>query len=148
MNEQRSLHHSQSKVVCRNFSGLELLKHWKICVAYRQWRSDFRRRRRKPKYGKKPKVTYSVALVMAFFAAGNKNRRLEDLPQADFGRVPEWFPIWVRTKSITENFVFWKLCLLFIFMLFQRIFSFWALAPTHFTIFIRGLSILLFSFIN
>ena len=53
MNEQRSLHHSQSKIVCRNFSGLELLKHWKICVAYRQRRSDFRRRRRKPKYGKK-----------------------------------------------------------------------------------------------
>ena len=37
----------------------------------------------------KPKVTYSVALVMAFLAAGNENRRLEDLPQADFGRVPE-----------------------------------------------------------
>ena len=36
-----SPHHSQSKVVtvCRNFFGLWLLKHWKIRIAYRQWRS-------------------------------------------------------------------------------------------------------------
>ena len=32
----------------------------------------------------KPKVTYSVALVLAFLAAKNENRQLEDLPQADF----------------------------------------------------------------
>ena len=32
---------TQSKVVtvCRNFYGLWLLKHWKIRIAYRQWRS-------------------------------------------------------------------------------------------------------------
>ena len=41
LNEQQSPHHSQSKVVtvCRNFFGLWLLKHWKIRIAYRQWRS-------------------------------------------------------------------------------------------------------------
>ena len=40
-NERQSPHHSQSKVVtvCRNFFGLWLLKHWKIRIAYRQWRS-------------------------------------------------------------------------------------------------------------
>ena len=40
-NERQSPHHSQSKVVTvfRNFSGLWLLKHWKIRIAYRQWRS-------------------------------------------------------------------------------------------------------------
>ena len=32
---------------------------------------------------------YSVALVMAFHAAESENRPLEDLPRADFGRVPE-----------------------------------------------------------
>ena len=37
----------------------------------------------------KPKVTYLVVLVVAFLAAENENRPLEDLPQADFGRVPE-----------------------------------------------------------
>ena len=41
LNERQSPHHSQSKVVtvCRNFFGLWLLKHWKIRIAYRQWRS-------------------------------------------------------------------------------------------------------------
>ena len=53
----------------------------------------------------KPKVTYSVALVMAFLEAENENRQLEGLPQADFGRVPERFLLSVRTKSISENFV-------------------------------------------
>ena len=50
----------------------------------------------------KPKVTYSVALVTAFLAAENENRQLEDLPRANFGRLPERFLL-VRTKSINEN---------------------------------------------
>ena len=51
----------------------------------------------------KLKITYSVALVMAFLAAENENRQLEDLPRADFGRLPERL-LSVRTKSINENF--------------------------------------------
>ena len=74
----------------------------------------------------KPKATYS----MAFLSAENKNWQLEDLPQADFGRLPELFRP------------------LFVFVVFRRSFSSWALAPTLFTIFNRELSILLFSFIN
>ena len=31
---------------------------------------------------------YSIALVLAFLAAENGNRQLEDLPLADFGRLP------------------------------------------------------------
>ena len=72
----------------------------------------------------KPKATYS----MAFLLAENKNRQLEDLPQADF-----------LLKIFRP---------LFVFVVFQRSFSSWALPPTHFTIFNRELSILLFSFIN
>ena len=53
----------------------------------------------------KPKVTYSVALVLAFLSAENENRQLEDLPLADFGRLPERLLPSVRTKSINENFV-------------------------------------------
>ena len=30
-----------------------------------------------------------MALVLAFLAAENENRQLEDLPLADFGRLPE-----------------------------------------------------------
>ena len=51
-------------------------------------------------------ATYSVALVMAFLAAENENRQLEDLPQADFGRVPERFLLTVRSNSITDNFAY------------------------------------------
>ena len=54
----------------------------------------------------KPKFTYSVALVMAFLAAENENRQLEDLPQADVGCVPKRFLLSVRTKSILESFVY------------------------------------------
>ena len=53
MNERQSRHHSQSKVVWRNFFGLWLLNTKKIGIANRQWRSNFPRRGRKPKNEKK-----------------------------------------------------------------------------------------------
>ena len=53
----------------------------------------------------KPKVTYSVPLVLAFHSAENENRQLEDSPPADFGRLSERILLSVRTKSINENFV-------------------------------------------
>ena len=53
----------------------------------------------------KPKVAYPVALVLAFLVAESENRQLEDLPPADFGRLPEKLLLSVRTKSINENFV-------------------------------------------
>ena len=37
----------------------------------------------------KPKVAYSVALVLAFLSAENENRKVEDLPLGDFGLLPE-----------------------------------------------------------
>ena len=55
MNEQQSLNHSQSKIVCWNFFGLWLLTHWKIPIAYRQWCWNFPRRGGKPKYKRKTK---------------------------------------------------------------------------------------------
>ena len=58
---------------------------------------------------------YSVALVLAFLSAENENRKLENLPQADFGRLPERLLLSVGTMSINENFVNWKLRPLFFF---------------------------------
>ena len=69
----------------------------------------------------KPKVAYSVALAMAFLVAENENQLLEDLPQANVGLVPERFLLLVRTKSITENFVCWKLHPLFVLEVCQCI---------------------------
>ena len=37
----------------------------------------------------KPKVSYSLALVLAFLSAESENLQLEDLSLADFGRVSE-----------------------------------------------------------
>ena len=59
------------------------------------------------------------------FQAEKENRQLEDLPQADFGYVPERFLLSVTTKSINENFVYRKLRPSFGFVLFQRIFLTW-----------------------
>ena len=56
------------------------------------------------KLKEKPKVMYSVALVLAFLSAENENRQPENLPQADFGRLPERILL-ARTMSINENFV-------------------------------------------
>ena len=47
---------------------------------------------------------YSVALVLAFLSAENENRQPENLPQADFGRLPERILL-ARTMSTNENFV-------------------------------------------
>ena len=53
----------------------------------------------------KPKLTYSVTLVLAFLSAESENRQLEDLPLADFGRFLERLLLSVRTKLINENLV-------------------------------------------
>ena len=60
---------------------------------------------------------------MAFIVAENKNRQLEDLPRADFSWVVERFLLPVKKKSITENFVHWKLPPLLFFVVIQRFFS-------------------------
>ena len=53
----------------------------------------------------KPKVTFSVVLVLAFLLAENENRQLENLSLAHFGRLPERLFLSVRIKSINDNFV-------------------------------------------
>ena len=73
-----------------DFFGLWLLKHWKTRIAYRYWRSKTKIRK------EKPKVTYSVALVIALLPAENENQQLTDLPQVDF-------VLTVGTNNITEN---------------------------------------------
>ena len=109
------------KVFCQNFFGLRRIKHWKIRIAYRQWHSNFLEGEEK----EKPEIMYSVALVMAFPAAESENRQLKYLPQADFGRAPERFFLWVRTNAITDNFVYWKLGSLFVFVEIQCMYSSW-----------------------
>ena len=51
----------------------------------------------------KSKVKYSAASVLAFLLAENENRQMEDLPLANFGRLPDRL-LSIRTNSINENF--------------------------------------------
>ena len=90
-------------------SRIVALKHWKIRIADRQSGSNFSRRGKTNILKEKRKVTYSVTLMLAFLAAENENWQLEDLSQADFGCLPERLLLSVRTKSINENFINWKL---------------------------------------
>ena len=83
------------------FSGSWLLKHWKIRIAYWQWHSNF------PRKGGN-QITERKTESYVFDGFGNG--QLEDLPQSDFGRVSERLLLLVRTESITESFVHWKLC--------------------------------------
>ena len=95
-------YHSQSKVVCQNFFRLWLLKHWKICIAGRQWHSNFPIRGRNKMWKKKAKVMYSVALVMKFLVAENENRIQEDLPQVDFMHCIFLFPFVVKVNFFRQ----------------------------------------------
>ena len=95
-------YHSQSKVVCQNFFRLWLLKHWKICIAGRQWHSNFPIRGRNKMWKEKPKVMYSVALLMKFLAAENENRIQEDLPQVDFMHSIFLFPFVVKVNFFRQ----------------------------------------------
>ena len=72
-----------------------------------------------------------MALVLAFLSAENENRQLEDLPRADFSRVPEILLLSVRTKSMNENF-----------LVFNTSHSFAALAHDLSTIYARPCIIL------
>ena len=133
---------SQCKVVCRRefFFGLWPIKHWKIPIAYRQWGWNFPTMERK-----------AESYVFSGFGNGGLERKCTSGRFATsqfFSCVRERFLLSVRNKLKTENFVHWKLRPLFVSVVFQRNFSSWALALTHFTIFIRGLLILLFPFIN
>ena len=95
-------YHSQSKVVCQNFFRLWLLKHWKICIAGRQWHSNFPIRGRNKMWKEKPKVMYSVALLMKFLVAENENRIQEDLPQVDFMHSIFLFPFVVKVNFFRQ----------------------------------------------
>ena len=86
----------------------------------------------------------SMALAMAFLAAENENRQLEDLPQAAFLKR---FLLSVRKKSINENFVneSYARCL---FCNDSTYFLCRALPPTYFMTFLGGFWIHYLSSIN
>ena len=93
-------------VACRNFFGLWLLNTQKSVSLTDSDVHTFLEGEETKIRKEKPKATNSVALVVAFLAAENENRWLEDLPQADFGRVPGRFLLSVGINSITVDFAY------------------------------------------
>ena len=134
MNERRSLHHSQSKVVWQNYCGLWQLRRWKIRIAYRQWRANFPRWGRKPKYEKGNRFGDSIS-----------RGRERKSTTGRFATSRFWPCTWNISSVAKDDINNWQFCILKIrpivcfHLEYVKLFS---------VFFIRGLSILLFSFIN
>ena len=139
MNEWKNPHHSQSKVVCRNFLGLWVLKHSKIYItAARQWLLKFLRRGRNTE-------SYSGFGNGIFRGSERKST------SGRFATSRVWLCTWINFGSRQGKVNNWEFCKLKVtpivcFFNDSTHFSSWALSPTHFTTFF--LSIYFFAFIN
>ena len=78
--EWQSVGRSQSRVACRLAANKQFVFQTDNVA------QNFLEAKVKQNTKIKPKITY-LTWVMAFLAAENENRQLEDFPQADFGRV-------------------------------------------------------------
>ena len=145
MNERQSLHHPQSKVVCRNLFGLWLLKYWKTRIAYKQWRSNLE--------GVKIRNTERKTESYVFRGFGSGiSRGWERKSTAGRFATGRLLPSTWKISSVgKDQFKNWEFCRLkirpIVCFCSNSTHVFILSALTHFTIFIRGLSILLLSFI-
>ena len=142
MNEWKNPHHSQSKVVCRNFLGLWVLKHSKIYItAGRQWLLKFPRRGRN-----------TESYLLSGFGNGIFRGSERKSTSGRFATSRVWMCTWINFGSWQGKVNNWEFCKLkvtpIVCFFDSTHFSSWALSPTHFTTFFRGLSILFFPFIN
>ena len=102
------------------------------------------RRGRKPNYEKKTESYVFIGFGNGISRGWERKSTTGRHATSRFGSVPK------KISSVGKGKVYnWELCILKItpivaFVMTQRIFSSWTLAPTHFTILIRGLSILFF----
>ena len=102
MNERQSLHDSQYKLFV-----LRILELWRLKNSVSLTDSEvqtFLEGEENNILKEKSKVKYSAASVLAFLLAENENRQLEDLPLANFGRLPDRLLLSIRTNSINEDF--------------------------------------------
>ena len=132
-------------VVCRNFLSWNMAakKHWEIRIAYRLWRSNFPRKEGKPIYERK-----TESYVFSGFSNGIARGWERKSTTGGFATARFWLCTWKISSVGKEKLNNWELWILKITPMIQGFFLYWALSSTHFTIFIRGLSILLSSFVN
>ena len=111
MNEQQSLHDSQYKLFVGAFSNYDGENTKKSVSLPDNEVQNFLEGEENQYTKRKPKVAYSVALVLAFLLAENENRQLEDLPLADLGRLPHSLVSYRVTYS-KRNFISARPCIL------------------------------------
>ena len=116
---------------------LWLLTIMKSLYRYRHWHSKFPRSVKNLKYEKKNWKLFGFGENICRGWAKISNRKI--LLPVNFGRVTAHISSEVREKSITKNFVNYKLRPFFVFVIIQCIFSSWTLLPSHFTTFFGGL---------
>ena len=118
MNEQQSLHDSQYKLFAGAFSNYDGENTKKSVSLPDNEVQTFLEGEENQYTKRKPKVACSVALVLAFLLAENENRQLEDLPLADFGRLPHSLVSYRVTHS-KRNFISARAHVLFSLALLQ-----------------------------
>ena len=111
MNEQQSLHDSQYKLFVGAFSNYDGENTKKSVSLPDNEVQNFLEGEENQYTKRKPKVAYSVALVLAFLLAENENRQLEDLPLADLGRLPHSLVSYRVTHS-KRNFISARPCII------------------------------------
>ena len=128
------------KVFCQNLFGLRRIKHWKIRIAYRQWHSNFPRRGRKRKTGN---------YVFSGFGNGISRGWEQKSTTEIFATGRFWLCTWKTFFVGKDQFNNWQFCILKIRLIVcfcrDSTHVFILSAPTHYLIFMWGLSILLFS---
>ena len=125
MKERQSLHHSQSKVVCRNIFQLWLQENWNIRIdAYRQWRWNFLR---KEKYQNTKWKTESY--VFSGFSNGISHSWERKSTTGRFAIGWLWPFTWMISSAGKDQFNTWEFCILkirpIVFVVIQRMFSSW-----------------------
>ena len=100
MNEWKNPHHSQSKVVCRTFLGLWVLKHSKIYItAGRQWLLKFPRRGRN-----------TESYLLSGFGNGIFRGLERKSTSGRFATSQVWLCTWINFGSRQGKVNNWEFC--------------------------------------
>ena len=117
MNKRQSLHHSQSKVVCQNFFNLWLLNTKKSLPLTDSDVQTLLGEEENQNTKRKAETYIFSAFGDGIFHGRERKSSTRRFTLGRFWHVPEIFLPSVRTNSIAENFIYWKLGPLFAFVI-------------------------------
>ena len=117
MNKRQSLHHSQSKVICQNFFNLWLLNTKKSLPLTDSDVQTLLGEEENQNTKRKAETYIFSAFGDGIFHGRERKSSTRRFTLGRFWHVPEIFLPSVRTNSIAENFIYWKLGPLFAFVI-------------------------------